>query len=257
MESNAGVPDSFTDLILKPPSAEAMNRTNRKAAGVERRARAFIEQKLSKRAQRFLYEYRRTGYNAAEAALLSNIAILPYAAHKLGDEEVRKPHMAKAIALMEELDAARTEFVLERGKYMTILDKIATHNVADFIERDADTGEPTLVTPDPSENPELFIAIAEIRVRKTTKGRGDNRETTTELIFKPHDKMKAIELLHKLDNEAQAAAVASAAYPANGAGVTAATWQPITFNIMPVPAGEFIPAPEPDIPQMRIVASAS
>lgn len=256
MESLGTVPDSFTDVILQPPSPHTANRANRKVAGIERKCRAYIEQKLSKRAQRFLYEYRRTGYNAAEAALLSNIAILPYAAHKLGDEEVRKPHMAKAIALMEELDAARTEFSFERGKYMAILDQIANHNVASFIERDSETGEPTLVTPDPAERPDLFVAIAEIRVRKTTRGRGDNRETTTELIFKPHDKMKAIELLNKLENEEKERAAISTGYNANGTP-TAATWQPITFNIMSVPAGEFLPAPEPDIPQMRIVASAS
>jgi hypothetical protein len=253
MESNGLVPDSFTDAILKPLSATEYNRSNRKAAAVEREVRAYIEQKLSKRAQRFLYEYRRTGYNAAEAALLSNVAILPQAAHMLGDAEIKKPHMRRAIELMEKLDAVRTEFVVERDKYMRKLDRIAMHNQANFLERDLVTGEPRVVIPDPAEKPEHFDAIAEIKVRTTTKGRGENRETTSEVILKPLDVLRAIDLLFKLDNEAKAKEVAEY----ETATATKDTWQPVTFNIVPVPTGEFLPAPEPQVPQMRIVASAS
>jgi hypothetical protein len=60
-------------------------------------------------------------------------------------------------------------------------------------------------------------------------------------------------LLFKLDNEAKA----KDAVEYEAATATKDTWQPITFNIVPVPAGEFLPAPEPVVPHMRIVASAS
>jgi hypothetical protein len=253
MDNNAGVPDSFTDRIIAEPSASGYNKATRASARCEQKVREFIEKNLSKRAQRFLYEYRRTSYNAAEAALLSNIAILPQAAHMLGTAELRKPHMARAIALMEELDAVRTDFIVERGKYMRKLDRIAMHNQADFLERDITTGEPRVIIPDPSERPELFDAIAEIKVRTTTKGRGENREQTSEVVLKPLDTLRAIELLFKLDNMEKERAAAKE-YAAKE--VTSETWQPVTFNIMPVPTGEFLPAPEPPPYQLQIVASA-
>lgn len=150
--------------------------------------------------------------------------------------------MLKKPPIIEAIQRAILYFTeKEKLKFQQLLDElklIALSNMGDFFKNDGH-GDPYLEMPQDGD-PRLR-AISEIQIDSYFEGKGKGRREVKRMKFKMHDKLSAIDKLLKILDPKLAAAEQQTTN--NVVNVQ-------TVNIVAVPTGQFIPAPEP--PQLTI-----
>jgi phage terminase small subunit len=207
--------------------------------------------KLTERQRIFIDLYLSLGFNAAEAAKQSgyctNIAVdknYEKACGAVGRRLIKHPAIAIGIQLALNYHAERSK--ISTDALIKELHNIAMVNMGDYFINDGD-GDVRLNMPEDHERDKLS-ALSEITVETYMEGRGREVKRTK---FKTHNKLEAIEKLLKLAHARGDPAV-TGLYPEKGATGTVVN----VFNIMPVPAGEYLPAPQPIAPSPAMNVTA-
>lgn len=199
--------------------------------------------KLTAQQREFVDHYLVSGFDAARAAINARYVAFDGSkesekdARRVGNRLIKKKFIKHAIDLALDYHARRSEI-----KVMDLINElgvIAKTSMGDFIETDG-KGKDHFVLP-ATGDPRLR-AISEITIETYMEGRGENAREVKRQKVKLYDRMAAIEKLLKI-------AAASDEGRINERGVRPEAEQASTVNnvqnivIMPVPAGQFIPAP--------------
>lgn len=134
--------------------------------------------------QRFVDEYL-VDRNATQAAIRAGYSAKT--AYSIGEENLRKPEVKKAIEIGEVEIAERTK--ITQDMVMKELAKIGFSNMLDYITI-TDGGDP--VTDFSALTPDQAAAINEITVEEYTEGRGDDARNVKRTKFKLSDKRSAL-----------------------------------------------------------------
>ncbi|MFW1952197.1 terminase small subunit [Acinetobacter beijerinckii] len=134
--------------------------------------------------QRFVDEYL-VDRNATQAAIRAGYSAKT--AYSIGEENLRKPEVKKAIELGEAEIAERTK--ITQDKVMKELEKIGFSNMLDYITI-TNGGDP--VTDFSALTRDQAAAISEIVVEEYTEGRGDEARNVKRTKFKLSDKRSAL-----------------------------------------------------------------
>lgn len=134
--------------------------------------------------QRFVDEYL-VDRNATQAAIRAGYSAKT--AYSIGEENLRKPEVKKAIEIGEAEIAERTK--ITQDMVMKELAKIGFSNMLDYITI-TDGGDP--VTDFTALTPDQAAAISEITVEEYTEGRGDEARNVKRTKFKLSDKRSAL-----------------------------------------------------------------
>lgn len=185
----------------------------------------------------FVDSYLSNDFNATKAALEARYTYDEKEAIRIGKRLIKKKYILEAIELglnyFTETTKLRREDIINEWK------KIAFSNVADFFKNDGD-GDPYIRMPADDERDKL-AAVSEITVRSYNEGRGPAAREVKEIKFKLHDKMGALAKLWMVKDREEGIQD-GATSPV--AGISAQSLVIQNFNIVPVPTGEFVPAPE-------------
>ena len=208
--------------------------------------------KLTEKQRVFIDVYLSAGFNAAEAAKRSGYcADIPrddkfeHACGAVGRRLAKNKAIAYGIELALVYHAELHK--INVGDLLTELRHLAFSNMGDYFVNDGD-GDPRLQMPEDHERGKL-AALSEITVESYDEGRGENKRTVKRVKMKTHNKLEAIEKLLKVAVAQGDPAVAGLKDAEAGAAPTVNV-----FNVMPVPSGEFIPAPQPP-PAQRVIVS--
>ena len=215
------------------------------------RLNEFRHRKLTEKQRVFLDVYLSTGFNAAEAASRAGYCSdIPRddkyerACGAVGNRLRKNKAIAHAIDLACEYHTEREK--INTSQLITELKYIALSNMGDYFVNDGN-GDPRIQMPGDHERGKL-AALSEITVESYDEGRGDNKREVKRVKFKTHNKMEAIEKLFKVaaaQGDPLLAKVTDQDKPTSNVNV---------FNVLPVPSGEFIPAP-PSPHAQRVVVS--
>ncbi|MEX5367413.1 terminase small subunit [Acinetobacter haemolyticus] len=134
--------------------------------------------------QRFVDEYL-VDRNATQAAIRAGYSAKT--AYSIGEENLRKPEVKKAIEIGEAEIAERTK--ITQDMVMKELAKIGFSNMLDYITI-TDGGDP--VTDFSALTPDQAAAISEITVEEYTEGRGDDARNVKRTKFRLSDKRSAL-----------------------------------------------------------------
>ncbi|MCE6007464.1 terminase small subunit [Acinetobacter soli] len=134
--------------------------------------------------QRFVNEYL-VDRNATQAAIRAGYSAKT--AYSIGDENLRKPEIQKAIEIGEAEIAERTK--ITQDKVMKELEKIGFSNMLDYITI-TNSGDP--VTDFSMLTRDQAAAISEIVVEEYTEGRGEDARNVKRTKFKLSDKRAAL-----------------------------------------------------------------
>lgn len=134
--------------------------------------------------QRFVDEYL-VDRNATQAAIRAGYSAKT--AYSIGEENLRKPEVKKAIEIGEAELAERTK--ITQDMVMKELAKIGFSNMLDYITI-TDGGNP--ITDFSALTPDQAAAISEITVEEYTEGRGDDARNVKRTKFKLSDKRAAL-----------------------------------------------------------------
>lgn len=134
--------------------------------------------------QRFVDEYL-VDRNATQAAIRAGYSAKT--AYSIGEENLRKPEVKKAIEIGEAEIAERTK--ITQDKVMKELEKIGFSNMLDYITI-TEGGDP--VTDFSALTRDQAAAISEIVVEEYTEGRGDEARNVKRTKFKLSDKRSAL-----------------------------------------------------------------
>ncbi|QHI17204.1 terminase small subunit [Acinetobacter haemolyticus] len=134
--------------------------------------------------QRFVDEYL-VDRNATQAAIRAGYSAKT--AYSIGEENLRKPEVKKAIEIGEAEIAERTK--ITQDMVMKELAKIGFSNMLDYITI-TDGGDP--ITDFSALTPDQAAAISEITVEEYTEGRGDDARNVKRTKFKLSDKRAAL-----------------------------------------------------------------
>lgn len=200
-------------------------------------------QKLSDWQRTFLDVYLSSGFNAGVAALKSGKCTHLSQADaqqferecaSVGKRIAKKPYMQRAIQLAQNYFAEDSR--IDTRRLIAELSNIAYANMGDYQTTDED-GETYLRMPEDHERGKLAV-IQEITQVITTSGSGDKKRVEKRTKFKLYSKRDAIGDLLKIAATQGDPEVAGLDAQQGDGGTTVNI-----FNIMPVPSGEFIPAP--------------
>lgn len=134
--------------------------------------------------QRFVDEYL-VDRNATQAAIRAGYSAKT--AYSIGEENLRKPEVKKAIEIGEAEIAERTK--ITQDKVMKELEKIGFSNMLDYITI-TEGGDP--VTDFSALTRDQAAAISEIVVEEYTEGRGEDARNVKRTKFKLSDKRSAL-----------------------------------------------------------------
>ncbi|ENW78213.1 hypothetical protein F909_03899 [Acinetobacter sp. ANC 3929] len=134
--------------------------------------------------QRFVNEYL-VDRNATQAAIRAGYSAKT--AYSIGEENLRKPEVKKAIEIGEAEITERTK--ITQDKVMKELEKIGFSNMLDYITI-TNGGDP--VTDFSTLTRDQAAAISEIVVEEYTEGRGDDARNVKRTKFKLSDKRSAL-----------------------------------------------------------------
>lgn len=193
----------------------------------------------------FVDAYLSNGFDAGKAALEAFYSYDEKEAEKIGRKLVKKKYIAEALGLAMAYYTEKSK--VRREDLIAELRNIAHASQADFFKNDGH-GDPYLEMPsedDPRYKAKM-AAVSEIVVESFKEGRGPSAREVKRVKFKLYDKLSAIDKLWKwcdVQEGIQAAAERGAVtnnttHNHNGATIIQ------QFNIVPVPSGEFVPAPE-------------
>lgn len=154
------------------------------------------------------------------------------AANQAAARLLRKPYMVEALAAWFEWSAARAK--IQAPALIRELIPLATSNMADYINSDGDVSLPV-------HDRALMAAVKEIKVDVVRQGKGEDARYVEKISFKLYDKADAVMKLLKLIGHD-----AAQDQPATQVNVQQNNNNHTTVNlqIMPVPSGQFLPAPE-------------
>lgn len=215
------------------------------------RLNEFRYRKLTEKQRVFLDVYLSSGFNAGEAAARAGFcADIPRddkferACGAVGRRIIKNKAIEHAIQLACDYHAEREK--INVSVLINELKHIAMSNMGDYFVNDGN-GDPRLQMPGDHERGKL-AALSEITVESYEEGRGDNKREVKRIKMKTHNKLEAIEKLFKVaiaQGDQTIAKMADQDKPTNTVNV---------FNVLPVPSGEFIPAP-PSPHAQRVVVS--
>lgn len=219
-----------TDVIPKylphRDTLAAANAFNRARYALTTQQRMFVESYLSNK------------LNATQAAFDSGFAagVDNLEAARIGRRVLARPYIQNVLKLA--LDYYGESTKIRRADLIDELKKIAFYNPADFFKKN-DNGDAYVDLP--LDDRDKMAAIGEIQIDVVKEGRGDDAREILKIKFKPHDKMGAIRDLLKIADRDEGVVERNI----DGSTVTNTTnnFAVQTFNILPVPRGEFIPAP--------------
>lgn len=239
LAQNAPIDILLEHLAIAPPvSRPAMSRE-------QIVARDALQEKwykpLTHRQRKFVSAMFANGFDATKAALEVDPSLSPQAARSKGKYWYGLPTVLQAIDAVFDYYNENTRVRFE--DIIAELRTIAFTNIMDFYTIGPD-GQPELTMPKVKDA--RFVAISEINIEYTKFGQKSR--------VKLHDKMGAIDRLMKL-------LMPTAEDRSTGAGITIQN-----INIIPVPQGQFLPAPtfehkpiidvtpqKPTMPQLTVV----
>lgn len=199
--------------------------------------------RLTEKQRVFIDVYLSSGFNASDAAKRSGFCNdvpkdnqYEKACATIGRRLTKSKHIAYGIQLALDYHAERSK--IQTDALIAELGHVAFANMGDYFANDGD-GDPYLRMPEDHERAKLGV-IKELTVDSYVEGRGETARQVKSIKFKLHDKLSAIEKLLKI-----AAAKGDPAVAGFGDSATVGAGAPTVnvFNILPVPSGEFIPAP--------------
>jgi phage terminase small subunit len=210
--------------------------------------------RLTVKQRLFVDEYFACGFDEAAAALKAGLAETEEDAPRVGRKLLRKEYIRDAVDAA--FDYHRESVKISLPEIIGEIRKVAFSNMGDYFTADAN-GEPQLCLPGEDQR-HLLAAIQEITVDEYKEGRGDNARECKRVKFKLYSKLEALEKLLKIANvkgvAEEPAQVTVNNTNNNSVSVTA-------INIVPVPSGQFIPAPQrPDMlvehsPLIKVLAN--
>jgi phage terminase small subunit len=139
---------------------------------------------LTAKQQRFVDEYL-IDLNATQAAIRAGYS--EKTAYSIGNENLSKPEIAKAIEGAQTARAKRTEITADR--VLTELGKLGFSNMQDYMRAGAD-GDPYLDFSNLTR--EQAAALAEVTVEDFKDGRGEDARDVRRVKFKLTDKRAAL-----------------------------------------------------------------
>lgn len=195
---------------------------------------------LTAKQRLFIDEYFRNGFDATKAALAAGWATTDHEARKIGRALLRKAYIAKAIDLAFAYYGEATKVNLPA--VINEINNIAFSNMGDYFTVGPD-GDPRVCMPSDDERQKL-AALSEIQVETYMEGRGRDSREVKRIKFKTYNKLDALEKLLKIAG-VRGVANEPAAAPNVKVDVDASTVTNVSvINLVPVPHGQFIPAPE-------------
>lgn len=219
------VPEAPTELPHRDVLHAANNLNEYRYKGLTHQQRVFVDAYLA------------SGFDATAATLEARYTYSADEAVKIGRRLLKKSYIARAIDLALDYYTEKSKFRFKRDRYLQELENIALSNPLDYIDVDEE-GHPTFKMPQDYER-DKAAALQTVKMRRTTTGRGDNRTVEDTVEFKTHDKTGAIKELLRLESLHSGTLVEEAEKAVGGGH------RIVSFNIVTVPVGEFIPAPEP------------
>lgn len=195
---------------------------------------------LTAKQRLFVDEYFRNGLDEAQAAIASGYAQSEEEARRVGRKLLRTEYVRKAVDLA--FDYYRESSKISFNEVVGEIKRIAFANMGDYWSNDGND-EPALRMPSDDER-DLLAAISEITVDTYKEGRGQDAREVKRVKFKLYDKLAALEKLLKILN---VKGIAEPEPAATNVQVNA-TSNVSVINLVPVPAGQFVPAPpRPDL----------
>lgn len=193
---------------------------------------------LSVRQRLFVDKYLESGLDTTAAAIAAGYP--EEEAASVGKAQMRKPAIIKAVQAALAYHAERTQLRLE--PITEELKKIAFASIRSMWKKD-ENGDPRLVMPEPDDP--ILDCISEITVDTYMEGRGDSAREIKRVRYKMYDKMIAMEKLLKIMNVQGIVGPAQqvTSQTVNG-DVNNVTNNVSKINLVMVPSGAFIPAPE-------------
>lgn len=213
-------------------------------------ANAFNEHRyrnMTMRQRIFVDAYLQNGQDATLAAMEAGYS--RESAVSAGIALASRPSIKRACALAMAYAAAKTDLCLE--DVVNEIRKIAFGSTKQFWKAD-ENGEPRLVIPE--EGDDALDAVQEITVEHYMEGRGDNAREVKRVKLKMYDKMPALKQLftYLAPKEQATPAPASGGLPQGGDAGHTTNVSVTSFNLVPVPSGQFIPAPiAPPVPMVE------
>lgn len=218
-----------TDLIepIAPPFLDDSDIARPPLTNTQRRLqdqlRTAFAEPLTNKQRKFVSALFGNGFNQLKAAKEADPSLSNAAAARKGKYWYSLPQVQHAIEVaytyFDEAQKVRFEDIVGELRI------IAFSNIMDFHAKDPKTGDVVMLLPDDPDDPRLK-AISEISIEDTKFG--------VKSKLRVHDKLNAIEKLLKILDPKSDTDKNNV-----GAGVTIQN-----INIIPVPAGQFIPAPQ-------------
>lgn len=200
--------------------------------------------KLTHQQRMFVDTYLSNGFDVGDAALKAYYTYDPDEATKIGRRLIRKKYIAEALDLAMAYYTEKSK--VRREDLIAELKTIAHANHGDFFKNDG-VGDPFLEMPSESD-PEYrrkMAAVSEITVESYKEGRGPAAREIKKVKFKLHDKLAAIKILWAwCDVQDGIQANAPNGTTVNNTTINNGSTTIQQFNIIPVPTGEFVPAPQ-------------
>jgi phage terminase small subunit len=194
----------------------------------------------------FVDTYLSNGFDVGDAALKAFYTTDPDEAVKIGRRIIKKKYMVDALGLAMNYYTERSK--VRRDDLIAELKTIAHANQGDFFKNDGD-GDPYLEMPNNSD-PDFrrkMAAVSEVVVESYTEGRGPAAREVKRIKFKLHDKLAAIKILWAwcdVQDGISSGQQAGTTTVNNNTTVNNGSTTIQQFNIVPVPSGEFVPAPK-------------
>lgn len=219
-----GLPEGYDALPGEAKLVAATNKLNEiRFNSLTHKQRFFLDSYIT---------HGQDGLAAAREARLVGDDEPDSAANHAAARLLRKPYMVKAVEAWFEWSAARAE--IQAPELIRGLLPLATSNMADYVSKDGDIALPI-------HDRALMAAVKEIRVDVVRQGRGEDARYVEKISLKLYDKVDATMKLLKLmgHDGAQDQPGTQVNVQQNNTNTIA-----VNLQIMPVPSGQFLPAPE-------------
>lgn len=220
-----GLPEGYAQDSLEAEQVNALNALNEiRFNGLTHKQRFFLDSYIM---------HSMDGLAAAREARLVPDDESDKQANNAAARLLRKPYMVRALSAYAAWTSAKAK--INAPTLIKELVPLALSNMLDYIDKK--TGEVIL----PVDDPAKMSAIKEIRVDKVKMGRGEDSYFVEKTSLKLYDKTDAIMKFLKLigHDAAQDQPAAQVNVQQNNTNNVS-----VTLQIMPVPTGQFLPAPE-------------
>lgn len=235
-----------TRLIVAPIASPSLHVMEARAALAEHETKYAAQ--LTPQVVQFLSVYLTNGYDVVGAAKAANAPepkAYPSRRKWWGNQILSQKWAKEAIRLRHAADYSARRLTKER--LIEELELIATANMSDYVADDW-AGNPQIAF-DKTDRKRM-AAVAKLRTKASSEGseREGTKRELTEITFELHDKQKAIQrLLDLYEAEEKAGIDPNPGIPFANALFDGGS-QPLLLKIVPVPSGQFVPAPAEPAP---------